>query len=58
MLAVSFSLFYACFIRAFLLVFMKYNPEHSQHYGKKNNNIFGVGQGCTPDKKIRERREL
>ena len=49
MLAVNFPLFYACFNSAFLLVFMKYNPEHSQHYGKKNNNLFGVGQGCTPD---------
>jgi hypothetical protein len=49
MLAVSFPLFYACFISAFLLVFMKYNPEHSQYYGKKNNNIFGVGPGRTPD---------
>ena len=48
MLAVSFYLFYACFISAFLLVFMKYYLEHSQYYGKKNNNIFGVGQGCTP----------
>ena len=49
MLAVSFPLFYACFNNVFMLVFMKYNPEHSQHYGKKNNNLFGVGQGRTPD---------
>lgn len=58
MLAVNFSLFYACFNNAFLLVFMKYILEHSLHHGKKNNYLFGVGQGRTLDKEIRERQEL
>jgi site-specific recombinase XerD len=26
-------------------VFLKYYLEHSQYYGKKNNNLFGVEQG-------------